>query len=124
MSSIATNGAIKILVADDDPHMLEFVAMTLSRLGYDVSTAADGEIALRAFEQAPRSFQLVIADGVMPHLGGLELLRAVSRLSPSTSTLLISGSPEIVARTKSAALPKPFAVAALASTVNALLTHA
>jgi two-component system OmpR family response regulator len=124
MTSTATRNTVKILVADDDPHMLEFVAMALSRLGYEVSTAPDGEAALRAFEQAPRSFHLVIADAVMPRLGGLELLRAVSILSPSTLTLLISGSPELVARTKTAALPKPFAVAALASTVNALLTHA
>jgi DNA-binding response OmpR family regulator len=123
MTASAAKNAVRILVADDDPEMREMVATVLRRLGYHVLTAPDGETALRAFEQALSPFHLVIADAVMPRLGGLELLRAVTNLSPSTSTLLMSGSLEMVSKAESAALPKPFSVAVLASTVDALLTH-
>src|SRR5437899_2858319 len=99
-----TRQKAKILVADDDPIVLELTAAILMRLGYDVLTAPDGEAALKTFEASPRAIQLVIADAVMPGLGGRELLRTITNLSPSTPTLLMSGSPEIVLDPTAAAL--------------------
>jgi DNA-binding response OmpR family regulator len=111
----------RILVADDDPTMLEWTAEILTRLGYDVVTAPDGETALRTFLQAPGTIQLVISDGMMPGIGGLQLLRTVSHLSPTTATLLISGAPGILFAAGSATLAKPFRAEALVAKVQGLL---
>jgi CheY-like chemotaxis protein len=111
----------RILVADDDPTLLQWTAQILTGLGYEVVTAPDGETALRAFQQAPRMIQLVISDGVMPGIGGPQLLRAVSHLSPSTATLLITGSPGMLFAAGEASLAKPFRAETLAAKVQGLL---
>jgi hypothetical protein len=113
---------IRILVADDDPIMLQLTTTMLTHVGYEVFTARDGETALKAFAEVPHLIHLVIADAVMPGIGGLELLRAITDLSPSTARLLISGSPTIVSQAADTAfLAKPFRMDALASRVQALV---
>ena len=111
----------RILVADDDATMRELTAGMLRRLGYEVITAPDGDAALKAFQQSEQAIHLVISDGLMPGLGGPELLRAITDLSPSTPTLLISGSPGVVCAAGPAALAKPFRADTLAAKVRALL---
>jgi len=113
----------RILVAEDDPTMLQWTAEILTRLGYEVVTAPDGETALRTFQQAPGLIQLVISDGMMPGIGGLQLLRTISELSPSTATLLISGSPGMLFAAGSASLAKPFRAEALVAKVQGLLAE-
>jgi len=80
-----------ILVADDDPNILWVMATLLRRCGYTVLTAQDGEAALEVFEQAQRAIQLVISDVMMPRMRGPQLVNSIKGLSPSTATLLMSG---------------------------------
>ena len=54
----------KVLVADDEPLMLRFMAEVLRRLGKEVSLAADGREAIRLLGE--ESFDLVITDMMMP----------------------------------------------------------
>lgn len=62
-----------MLVADDEPDIVELVAFVLGRAGYRVDKADDGEQALRlARERRPA---LCILDGRMPGLEGFEILR-------------------------------------------------
>src|ERR1700730_1430732 len=75
---------VTILIADDDPTMLELTAMILNRSGYKVVTAQDGEAALKVFKEAQRTIQLVISDVVMPGMRGPQLVRSIKSLSPST----------------------------------------
>jgi YesN/AraC family two-component response regulator len=65
--------------------------MFLKGGGYNVLTAEDGEGALKAFAEAPNTIQLVISDVVMPGMRGTQLVRSIKDLSPSTATLLMSG---------------------------------
>jgi two-component system, OmpR family, response regulator len=59
-----------ILVADDDPHIVELVAFRLERAGYDVVCATDGREALRVLlEEVP---DLAVLDVMMPVLDGYE----------------------------------------------------
>jgi two-component system cell cycle sensor histidine kinase/response regulator CckA len=81
-----------ILVVDDEPAILLATAMYLKESGYNVLTAQDGDGALRAFTEAPEPIQMVISDVVMPGMLGPQLLSAIKTLSPSTATLLMSGS--------------------------------
>jgi len=63
----------RILVVDDEPQMLEILKLYLSREGFHVHTAADGEAALSAFEaHAP---DLVVLDLMLPKLDGLTVFK-------------------------------------------------
>jgi len=65
----------RILVADDDPVSLRFVATLLRREGFEVLEAADGQRAIEiAREHRP---DLLVADLLMPYRDGYEVLRAV-----------------------------------------------
>jgi DNA-binding response OmpR family regulator len=74
MSSPAGSDARRlVLVADDDPDILELVATGLERSGYAVLKASDGERALElARERHP---DVAVLDVMMPRLTGLEVVR-------------------------------------------------
>ena len=67
----ATESPPKILVADDEAHILHVVTMKLAHAGYEVITAMDGEEALElALVEKP---DMIITDYQMPYLTGVEL---------------------------------------------------
>ena len=64
---------LSILIADDDPDIIEFVTYNLSREGYEVVSANDGTTAIRlAKNQIP---DLIILDIMMPGMDGIEVCR-------------------------------------------------
>jgi PAS domain S-box-containing protein len=67
----------RILLADDNADMRDYLLRLLSRRGWTVETAADGEAAVSAARR--RRPDLVISDVMMPALGGLELTAALRR---------------------------------------------
>lgn len=62
-----------VLIADDDPDILELVSLTLERDGYEIAPARNGEEALRI--AAERTLHLVILDLMMPGIDGCEVTR-------------------------------------------------
>jgi DNA-binding response OmpR family regulator len=62
-----------VLVADDNPDILELVALTLERDGYEVVQARTGEEALRL--AAEREPHLAVLDLMMPGIDGYEVIR-------------------------------------------------
>lgn len=62
----------KILVAEDEPDMLELVASNISLAGYEVIKAADGLAALAAMARSPN---LLILDLMLPGISGLDICR-------------------------------------------------
>jgi DNA-binding response OmpR family regulator len=69
------NGTPTILVADDEEDLRELVSYRLTRSGYDVIAAGDGQEALElAAEHTP---DLMVLDVMMPKLDGYELTRRV-----------------------------------------------
>ena len=60
-----------ILIADDDPDILELVAFRLERAGYEIVRAADGEEALQLVSE--RLPDLAVLDVMMPKLTGYEI---------------------------------------------------
>jgi DNA-binding response OmpR family regulator len=68
--------AKRILVVDDEAHILQVLSIKLRNAGYEAITAVDGE---EAFEIACRDHpDLVITDFQMPYMTGLELCRALA----------------------------------------------
>ena len=70
-----TDAKPTILVADDEEDVRELVAYRLSRSGYEVIEAADGEEAFRLAAEHPPD--LMVLDVMMPRLDGYELTRRV-----------------------------------------------
>ena len=68
--------------------MRELLSIMLSKEGFDVVAAADGESAIKAIQND--IFDLIITDIKMPKLGGIELLRTVKEVSPETVVIVIT----------------------------------
>ena len=76
--------AHRILVVDDETHILQVLSLKLRNSGFEVSTAVDGEDALRqAVENPP---DLIITDIQMPYMNGIELCNALIE-NPSTQQI-------------------------------------
>jgi response regulator RpfG family c-di-GMP phosphodiesterase len=110
-----------ILIADDEPAILCATAMYLKDCGYHILTAADGEEAARVFAEAPHTIHLVISDVVMPGMRGPQLVRSIKNLSPSTATLLMSGTWTVVPEDGVALIAKPFTRQIFLAMVRSLL---
>jgi len=78
----------RILVVDDDQLVNEFVDETLTRAGYDVTSASSGADALELLEVD--DFELILSDVRMPEVGGIDLLKRVRKVSPSTIVIMIT----------------------------------
>jgi two-component system, OmpR family, response regulator RegX3 len=114
----------RILIAEDEPAILDAVAYTLRAEGFDVETAEDGERALD--ELRGNEYDLMILDLMLPKLSGTEILRRVRRESPLPVIVLTAKSAEAdrVLGLEIGAddyVSKPFSMAELVGRVRALL---
>jgi DNA-binding response OmpR family regulator len=79
----------RILVADDDPPILELLGEYLATRGHDVSLVSDGEKAHSALQTG--TFDALLTDLKMPGRDGLSLLRHVQENNLPVATLLMTG---------------------------------
>ena len=121
-------GTETILLAEDEPLVRTMVSRVLRGQGYNVVEAAEGEEALRlAGNSSNGSINLLLADVVMPKLGGIALAKQVCAMFPETKVLLVSGYTKDTIRQQNGAQPdipfleKPFSPPALAIKVREVL---
>ena len=81
----------RVLLVDDDANVLAMTAEVLSRLGYEPVSFSDSHAALAAFEAAPRSFDVVVTDDVMPGLSGTGLASVLRPQRRELPIILVSG---------------------------------
>ena len=80
----------RILIIDDDHQVRNLLRVLLTRSGYEVDSAEDGDKGLEALAKTPAD--LVITDMLMPgHREGLEVVAEAKRLCPSASIFALSG---------------------------------
>ena len=79
----------RILLAEDEPSVREFVNRALVHRGHDVTTVNDGGEALEALEED--SFDLLLTDIVMPRVDGVALALKVSKDYPKMRIVLMTG---------------------------------
>lgn len=80
-----------LLVADDEPAVLQLGRRMLERLGYTVLTAKDGQEAVDVFTAHSADVDCVILDLTMPRLDGAAACQAVRALRPSVPVVIASG---------------------------------
>jgi DNA-binding NtrC family response regulator len=128
MESAATAKKTRILVVDDENGICQSVDKILTRRGFAVTQAQSVHNALDVLKRE-ESVDMIIADLMMPQVGGLELLKMVKENSPALPFLMITGFPTIptaVEATRLGAagfLPKPFTPEELEAAVKRALAE-
>lgn len=84
-------GRGRILVVDDEEIVRNIAAKMLTRIGYDVDTAADGHEAVEYYSKNFNETDLVIVDMVMPRMNGRECFTALRQINPSIRAILVTG---------------------------------
>lgn len=81
----------RILVAEDDDAIREFVVRALSEDGHELTAAADGASALDALSRRDGNFDLLLTDVKMPKMDGIALALATGRHHPDVPIMLMTG---------------------------------
>ncbi len=82
----------RILLAEDDKAMLNFLMIALQRAGHTVVSRSNGTDALHALEEeSPPPFDLLLTDIIMPGIDGLELANKTSEKFPDIKIMFITG---------------------------------
>jgi CheY-like chemotaxis protein len=81
----------KILVVDDDAHLIDFMTEALSALGYKVEAYRKVQEAVGAVARG--GFDLVISDFMLPDGTGLDLLRQTKKVTPRIPFVITTGYP-------------------------------
>jgi PAS domain S-box-containing protein len=120
-------GSETVLLVEDDAAIRAVARHVLQGRGYRVLEAADAAEALRLAGEYLRRIHLLVADVVMPGVGGRELAQRLAALHPETKVLFTSGyTDDAVVRhgvreAEVAFLPKPFTPATLTQKVREVL---
>jgi CheY-like chemotaxis protein len=78
-----------ILVIDDDQEVGEAIRRILKRSGFEVSAVTNSELGVKI--AAEQHADVVITDIIMPHMDGVEVIKALKQLRPAPRVIAISG---------------------------------
>jgi PAS domain S-box-containing protein len=92
----AVTSKARVLLVEDEPQVLQFVATQLINMGYEVTAVSTGTDALDVLKQG-EPFDVLFTDVVLPKgMSGVELAKQVRQTRPGMKVLLTSGYPEEV----------------------------
>jgi two-component system, cell cycle sensor histidine kinase and response regulator CckA len=98
-----------ILLVEDEPAVRQLFATALSRAGYTVFEARNGEEAVKLFAEHAAAIDLLLTDMRMPYMGGAELAQQLREKKETLKMICISGYGSSAASAVSADfLAKPF----------------
>ncbi len=126
---LAWSGGGRILLVEDEDMVRAVAERALTRAGYTVVTASDGDEGLEIVEGGAE-FDLIVSDVVMPAMDGPTMAREVRKLRPDLPVLFMSGYAEEQLRKQIDIagdvhfLPKPFSVQQISDKVGSVLAAA
>lgn len=116
-----------ILIVDDNATYRQLLTIHLTKAGYEVLIAKDGQEALDWLHSAMKQPDLVLLDLLMPQKSGLDVLESLKASRRKLPVILMSGAEMPIAREgvvlsgPDAFVPKPFAIPDLLEKIEALL---
>lgn len=118
---------IKILIVDDEPHILQFLEFGLTNEGFEVKSASDGMTAVTlASEFQPH---IVVLDVMMPGMNGWEVCRLLKKSITNISIIMLTAKDEVDDRVKGLTIGaddyvvKPFSFEELLARIGARLRN-
>jgi PAS domain S-box-containing protein len=121
------NGRHTILIAEDEGSMARLLNQSLSKRGYTVLIAADGEEAIELYHRAKESIDIVLLDIGLPKIAGWDVIRRLKDENPDIRIVVTSGYIEPELKTKmlaagvKAVVYKPYTITAIAEMLQAIL---
>lgn len=118
---------MKLLLVEDNQNQREILAGFLTKNGFDVISASDGEEGIRLFKE--NLVDIVISDFRMPRKNGLEVLQAVRRINPLAAVIIITAFSDVndaVSVIKEGAMDyilKPINLPELLTKIRAIRSH-
>jgi len=118
---------IRILLVDDEPHILQFLELGLMNEGYEIKTAPDGMSAINIAQE----FQphVAILDVMMPGMDGFEVCKMLKKSGSQTSIIMLTAKDEVEDRVKGLTIGaddyviKPFSFEELLARIQARLRN-
>lgn len=116
----------KVLVAEDEASIREFIVINLQRSGYEVSQANNGRAALEAYEAAGGDFDVVLLDIMMPEMDGLEVCKRLRSMSQTVGIIMLTAKTQEIDRVTGLLVgaddyvTKPFSPSELMARVDAI----
>jgi two-component system cell cycle response regulator CpdR len=114
----------RILVAEDDPSVRQFVLTALELKGHEVMAAEDGGLAAELLEEEGGRFDLLLSDIKMPVMDGIALALSTAAAYPQMTIVLMTGFADQRERAHGLTeliydvIPKPFTLAQLMDKVD------
>jgi two-component system cell cycle sensor histidine kinase/response regulator CckA len=118
----------RVLLVEDEDVVRSFAVRALTRQGYEVLEASDGQEALDIVAAHNGEIDIVVTDVVMPEMDGPTMFRELRKTNPSIKVIFVSGYPneafrETLGSEDVAFLPKPFSLPQLAEKVKTELAR-
>ena len=89
MTDASNKNGYRILVAEDNPAVREFIQRALASAGHEVTVTVDGQQALDQLSK--ESYEVLVTDIVMPNVDGIALALKATSLHPDLRIVMISG---------------------------------
>lgn len=115
----------RVLVVDDEPRIVSFVARALAAEGFRVDAAHDGARALQLASSG--SYDLIVLDLLLPELDGVSVLQQVIQRRPDQRVVILSALSDVETKVRclelgaSDYISKPFSLAELSARIRARL---
>ena len=116
----------RILVAEDEDVIRDFVVLNLKRSGYEVVDMPTGDDALRVFEESGGDFDIVLLDIMMPGTDGITICKEIRKRSSTVGIIMLSAKSQEMDKVSALMygaddyITKPFGPAELLARVDAL----
>ena len=116
----------KILVAEDEDAIREFVVINLRRSGYDVYDVNNGSAAVEAYEKANGDFDIALLDVMMPGMDGISVCRELRRRNSNLGIIMLTAKSQEMDKVNGLMngaddyITKPFSPSELMARVDAL----
>lgn len=116
----------RILVAEDEKSIRDFIIINLKKNGYDVISASDGEEALRLYDDFDGNFDIALLDIMMPKIDGMTVCSELRKKSGTLGIVMLTAKTQEMDKVMGLLngaddyITKPFSLSELIARIDAI----